>query len=87
MGNVRLVKGMKFPNSQVFRKALREYVIQHHIDVKWKLNEKKKIPVHCKINCGWRIYASMMTEEYTFEIKTLYPECTCPLSFKNGQVT
>ena len=34
MGNVRLAKGMKFPNSQVFRKALREYVIQHHIDVK-----------------------------------------------------
>ena len=34
MGNVRLAKGMKFPNSQVFRKALREYMIQHHIDVK-----------------------------------------------------
>ena len=27
MGNVRLAKGMKFPNSQVFRKAFREYVI------------------------------------------------------------
>ena len=27
MGNVRLAKGMKFPNSQVFRKALKEYVI------------------------------------------------------------
>ena len=52
MGNVRLAKGMKFPNSQVFRKALREYVIQHHIDIKWKLNEKKKISVHCKNNCG-----------------------------------
>ena len=52
MGNVRLAKGMKFPNSQVFRKALKEYVIQHHIDVKWKLNEKKKIYVHCKNNCG-----------------------------------
>ena len=46
MTNVRLVVGMKFPNSKVFRKALREYVIQHHIDIKWKLNEKKKIFVH-----------------------------------------
>ena len=27
MTNVKLVKGMKFPNSKVFRKALREYVI------------------------------------------------------------
>ena len=46
MKNVRLVKGMKFPNSKEFGKALREYVIQHHIDIKWKLNEKKKIFVH-----------------------------------------
>ena len=71
----------------MFRKALREYVIQHHIDVKWKLNEKKKIYVHCKNNYGWRIYASMVTEDCTFEIKTLYPECTYPLTFENGQVT
>ena len=49
--NVQLVKGMKFPNSKVFRKALREYLIQHHIDIKWKLNEKKEISIHCKNNC------------------------------------
>ena len=54
MENVRSVKGMKFPNSKVFRKALREYMIQYHIDIKWKLNEKKKIYVHCKNNCGLR---------------------------------
>ena len=29
----------------------------------------------------------MVTGECIFEIKTLYPECTCPLTFKNGQVT
>ena len=28
-----------------------------------------------------------MIGECTFEIKTLYPECTCPLTFQNGQVT
>ncbi|XP_075640506.1 uncharacterized protein LOC142612280 [Castanea sativa] len=28
-----------------------------------------------------------MTGECTFEIKTLNPECTCPLTFQNGQVT
>ena len=51
MTNVRLVVGMKFPNSKVFKKALRKYVIQHRINIKWKLN-KKKIFVHCKNNCG-----------------------------------
>ena len=29
----------------------------------------------------------MVTKECTFEIRTLNPECTCPLSFQNGQVT
>ena len=29
----------------------------------------------------------MVTGECTFEMKTLYPECTYPLTFKNGQVT
>ena len=80
MANVRLVKKMKFLNFKVFRKALREYVIQHHIDIKWKLNEKK-ISVHCKNNYGWKCYASMVTKERTFEIKTLYPKCAYPLTF------
>ena len=34
MTNVKLVKGMNFSNFKVFRKVLREYVIQHHIDIK-----------------------------------------------------
>ena len=29
----------------------------------------------------------MVTRECTFEIKTLNPECTCLLTFQNGQVT
>ncbi|XP_075663241.1 uncharacterized protein LOC142632788 [Castanea sativa] len=29
----------------------------------------------------------MVTRECTFKIKTLYPKCTCPLTFQNGQVT
>ena len=29
----------------------------------------------------------MVTRECTFKIKTLYPECTCPLTFQNGQIT
>uniref|UniRef100_A0A2N9GDS7 Uncharacterized protein n=1 Tax=Fagus sylvatica TaxID=28930 RepID=A0A2N9GDS7_FAGSY len=43
-----LVLGMKFPNSRVFREALREYVVNKAVDIKFKLNEKTKISVHCK---------------------------------------
>ncbi|XP_075659076.1 uncharacterized protein LOC142628940 [Castanea sativa] len=41
-----LKKGMKFPNSNVFKEALREYAIKKPIDIKFKLNEKKKIQVY-----------------------------------------
>ena len=34
MTNVQLVKGMNLSNSKVSRKVLRDYVIQHHIDIK-----------------------------------------------------
>ena len=78
---------MKFPNSKVFREALREYAIKEPVDIKFKLNEKKKILVYCINECGWRCYASRLPGELTFQIKTFNPECTCPRSFKHSQVT
>ena len=82
-----LQKGMKFPNSKVFREALREYAINKPVDIKFKLNEKKKISIYCIIECGWRCYASQLFGESTFQIKTFNPECTCPRFFKHSQVT
>ena len=54
MRKPELKKGMKFPNSKVFREALREYDIKKPVDIKFKLNEKKKISVYCINECGWR---------------------------------
>ncbi|XP_030964198.1 uncharacterized protein LOC115985397 [Quercus lobata] len=87
MRNVVLKKEMKFPNAKVFRAALREYAIKKPIDIKFKLNERTKISVHCRNRCGWRCYASQISEELTFQIKTLTDDCTCPKSFKNSQAT
>ena len=81
MKNVVLKKEMKFPNAKVFRAALREYAIKKPFDIKFKLNEKTKISVHCKNGCGWRCYASQISGELTFQIKTLIDDCTCPKSF------
>ena len=57
------------------------------VDIKFKLNKRTKISVHCKNECGWRCYASMISGELTFQIKTLIVDCTCPKSFKNNQAT
>ena len=87
MRNVVLKKEMKFPNAKVFRAALKEYAIKKPVDMKFKLNERTKISGHCKDRCRWRCYASQISGELTFQIKTLINYCTCPKSFKNSQAT
>ena len=87
MRNVVLKKEIKFPNANVFKAALREYAIKIPIDIKFKLNERTKISVHCKNGCRWGCYASQISGELTFQIKTLTDDCTCPKSFKNSQAT
>ena len=78
---------MKFPNGKVFRAALGEYAVKKPVDIKFKFNEKTKISVHCKYECGWRVYASQIVEELTFQIKTMVPTCTSGRTFKHSQVT
>ena len=58
MSNPELCKGMKFLNGKVFRDALGEYAVRKPMDIKFKLNKKTKVSVHCKYECGWRVYAS-----------------------------
>jgi hypothetical protein len=87
MRKLDLVIGMKFPNSRVFREALREYVVNKAVDIKFKLNEKTKISFHCKNDCGWRLYASVIPGELTFQIKTFHSVCTCGKSFQHSQVS
>ena len=82
MRNVVLKKEMKFPNAKLFRAALREYAIKKPVNIKLKLNERTKISVHCKNGYRWRCYASQISEEPTFQIKTLTDDCTCPKFFK-----
>ena len=48
MSNPELYKGMEFPNGKVLRAALREYAVKKPVDIKFKLNEKTKVSVHCK---------------------------------------
>ena len=64
---------MKFSNSKVFRETLREYAIKKPVNIKFKLNEKKKISVYCINECGWRCYTSQLSGKLTFQIKTFNP--------------
>ena len=87
MSNLQLCKGMKFPNGKVFRATLREYAVKKPVDIKLKLNEKTKVSVHYKYECGWKVYASQISRELTFQIKTMVPTYTCARKFKHSQIT
>ena len=84
MKNLQLCKGMKFSNGKVFRATLREYAVQKPMNIKFKLNEKTNIFVHCKYECGWRVYASQISGELTFQIMTMVLTCTCRRTFNHS---
>ena len=58
ISNPQLCEYIKFPNGKVFRVALREYAMKKPVDIKFKLNEKTRVSVYCKYECGWKVYAS-----------------------------
>ena len=87
ISNPQLCKGMKFPNGKVFRVSFKEYAtVKKPVDIKFKFNEKTKVSVHCKYECDWRVYASQIVGELTFQIKTIVPTYTCGRTFKHSQV-
>ena len=58
ISNPQLCKYIKFPNGKVFRAALREYAMKKPVNIKFKFNEKTRVSVYCKYECGWKVYAS-----------------------------
>nr|XP_048337024.1 uncharacterized protein LOC112493082 [Ziziphus jujuba var. spinosa] len=51
-------------------------------------NEKNKVTCECAATgCGWRVHASLMANNITFQIKTLREDHSCTMLFKNPMVT
>ena len=87
MENPQLKLGMIFSSPQVFRQALVEWTVRQGYDIKYLKNENKRITVVCKFDYGFRIHASPMQGEKTFQIKTFKPKHTCGMKFKSHLVT
>jgi len=71
MKDHKLVVGMKFPSSQVFREYLREFNVINGYDIRYIRNESAMITAVCRHNCSWRIHASLLGATTTFQIKSL----------------
>ena len=77
---------MKFATPQIFRKAMPESNIQHGYVIKYIRNANSRITVVCKHGCGWRLHASPMQGERTFQIKSFQPKHACGRSYNNHLV-
>ncbi|KAK1302753.1 hypothetical protein QJS10_CPB12g00858 [Acorus calamus] len=72
--------GSLFPNVTEFRNALRQHCILNEFKVHYIKNDKLfRIP-----NCPWRIHASVIQENVTFEVRTLVKDHSCTSINKVG---
>ncbi|KAI3738295.1 hypothetical protein L2E82_28319 [Cichorium intybus] len=77
--------GTKFENMVDFRRALNHYAIINEFDYFIQKSDPTRFTARCdNIDCGWRIYASIMQDGITFEVRKLTEGHTCTRSNKGG---
>ena len=83
------VIGMKFANP-VLKFSLSNYAVANGYDLYYEKNDKDRLLVKCCKNripsCPFRLWASWMKNERTFQIKSLQSEHTCGRAFKLGSI-
>ncbi|XP_012835541.1 PREDICTED: uncharacterized protein LOC105956239 [Erythranthe guttata] len=83
-----LKKGQVFDNVDAFRLALKDYVIQEEFECVRKKNERKMVTAHCSVKkCSWRIHASVLPDNVTFQIKTYTDTHNCVRTSADKEVT
>ncbi|XP_071937462.1 uncharacterized protein [Coffea arabica] len=85
--NFELKVGQKFTNFRVFRFVLREWLVREGYEVTWVKNYSKKIIAKCAKGCTWRIRATPIQFESTFQIKSLKGEHVCAREYQNKHAT
>ncbi|KAL0396290.1 UNVERIFIED_CONTAM: hypothetical protein Scaly_0077400 [Sesamum calycinum] len=82
--DLELVVGMKFASGKIFREVLRDWCVRHGYDLEFIGNETQRITAKCKKGCNWRIHASPIQNEQTFQIKSLKGEHNCARTYVNS---
>ncbi|XP_070035142.1 uncharacterized protein [Nicotiana tomentosiformis] len=74
---------MIFENVNQFRKAVTDYAIEYHGQLKLKPNEPSRVRVKCKSKiCQWEMFASL-DRDSNFIVKKYHPIHKCTLMNKN----
>lgn len=77
--------GIKFKDGKEFKDAVVSWAIVNGWNIKWTRSSKKKLQAECVENCRWRLYASKLTLEPTFVIRTYNSRHDCIKVKRNRQ--
>nr|XP_043638083.1 uncharacterized protein LOC122609088 [Erigeron canadensis] len=75
----------KFTNAVAFKRALNHHAITNEYDYFLVKSDPTRFIARCRnMECDWRIHASTMQDEITFEVKTMVEAHSCTRSNKGG---
>ncbi|XP_027184204.1 uncharacterized protein LOC113782512 [Coffea eugenioides] len=75
---IEFEKGQLFTNVDAFMAVLKDYVIQKCFPLLRLKNERSRVTAICAAKgCQWRIHASPVADNMTFQIKSYQPHHTC----------
>ncbi|XP_023760960.1 uncharacterized protein LOC111909376 [Lactuca sativa] len=81
------VLGMRFVNPEQLKHMLCNYVVANGYQLCYKKNDSRRLLVKCCSGaCKFRLWASRMSEEKAFQIKSLINEHNCARNFKLGSI-
>lgn len=83
--DMKVVLGMRFTTGFQCRSALRTWAIMNGHPITFKRCSKSQMQAKCKDPCPWKCWASMMTSENTFVIRSIGEKHTCPFDVHNKQ--
>lgn len=74
--------GQVFGSVELLRKAIREYSCQNRVDIKFPINDRKRLCAKCEPGCPWYLWASIDNRTESFQIKRFDGEHTCSKKWK-----
>ncbi|CAI9283211.1 unnamed protein product [Lactuca saligna] len=86
------ILGMRFCNPQELKQLVSNYAVANGFNLWYEKNDKTRLLVRCcktsegKAACPFRLWATWMSSEKSFQIKSLRNEHNCARTFKFGSV-
>lgn len=77
ISKIKFEVGLRFSGPKQLKEAVRNYAVANAVSLKFMINKPNKIQVICSEGCPWKLFASWMNKERSFQVKTLCDNHMC----------